>query len=114
MSIHESGEMYLETILKLSKTNTTVRSLDIAEEMNFSKPSVSVAMKSFREKGYITMDESGGISLTPEGMAIAEKYLETKYNTKKQKLFNYNIYCLCCIFGKNDSRTIFNAKKISN
>ena len=76
MSIHESGEMYLETILKLSKTNSTVRSLDIAEEMNFSKPSVSRAVGLLKKAEYITVDKNGFITLTESGKAIAEKILE--------------------------------------
>ena len=76
MKIHESAENYLETILMLKNQKGYVRSIDIAHELSFTKASVSVAMKSFREKGYITMDESGGLSLTPEGMAIAEKVFE--------------------------------------
>ena len=76
MKIKESAENYLETILVLSRKKNDVRAIDIANEMGFSKPSVSVAMKSFREKGYITIDESGGISLTDEGLSIAEKVVE--------------------------------------
>lgn len=76
MKILESGENYLETILMLSQKNGEVRSIDIVNEMNFSKPSVSVAMKQFRENGYILMDENGYISLTEKGLAIAEKVYE--------------------------------------
>ena len=76
LSIHESGEMYLETILKLSKTNTTVRSLDIAEEMNFSKPSVSRAVGLLKKAEYIIVDKNGFITLTESGKIIAEKILE--------------------------------------
>lgn len=76
MKINESAENYLEAIFMLKNKTGFVRSIDVAHELSFTKASVSVAMKSFREKGYITMDESGGISLTPEGMAIAEKVFE--------------------------------------
>ena len=76
MKILESGENYLETILMLSQKKGEVRSIDIVNEMNFSKPSVSVAMKHFREDGYITVDENGYISLTEKGMAIAQKIYE--------------------------------------
>ena len=76
MSLHESGEMYLETIYVLSKNSSTVRSLDVAEEMNFSKPSVSVAMKNLRENGYIEVDSSGYITLLDSGRQIAEKIYE--------------------------------------
>lgn len=76
LSIHESGEMYLETILKLSKTNSSVRSLDIAEEMGFSKPSVSRAVGLLKKAEYITVDKSGFITLTESGKKIAEKIFE--------------------------------------
>lgn len=76
MKINESAENYLEVIFMLKKKTGFVRSIDVAHELSFTKASVSVAMKSFREKGYITIDESGGISLTGEGLAIAEKVFE--------------------------------------
>lgn len=72
----ESQEDYLETILLLQKRLGQVRSIDIANEMNFSKPSVSVAMKNLREKAYITMSESGYITLTESGRKRAENVLE--------------------------------------
>lgn len=73
---NESIEDYLETILLLQKKLGQVRSIDIANEMNFSKPSVSVAMKNLREKGYITIDDSGHIILTESGKKQAEDVLE--------------------------------------
>lgn len=76
MQIHQSAEDYLECILKLSKTRPVVRSIDIANEMNFSKPSISVAMKNLRLNGYIKMDESGFITLTESGLKIAESIYE--------------------------------------
>lgn len=76
MRIHESAENYLETILALSKTKQFVRSIDIVNEMNFSKPSVSVAMKHLRESGHIVMDESGYITLTESGLEIANNIYE--------------------------------------
>lgn len=76
MRIKESAENYLETILMLTKEKKYVRSIDIANELNFSKASVSVAMKSFREEGYITIDSDGGISLTQKGLDIAERVCE--------------------------------------
>ena len=72
----ESLEDYLETILLLQKRTGQVRSIDIATEMNFSKPSVSVAMKNLREKGYITMADNGYITLTESGLQRAESVLE--------------------------------------
>ena len=76
MKIHESAENYLETILVLQQRKGSVRSIDIANELEFSKPSVSVAMKNLRLKGYIEVDASGLIHLLPEGRAIAEAVLE--------------------------------------
>lgn len=76
MKIKESAENYLETILMLKKKNGHVRSIDVANELGFTKPSVSVAMKNFREEGYIVTDADGGISLTEKGMEIAERVYE--------------------------------------
>ena len=76
MKIQESAENYLETILVLQKRNSHVRSIDIVNEMGFSKPSVSVAMKNLRENGYIHMDADGTITLLDKGKAIAEKIYE--------------------------------------
>ena len=73
---NESIEDYLETILSLQKKLGQVRSIDIANEMNFSKPSVSVAMKNLREKGFITTDNTGHILLTESGKKQAEDVLE--------------------------------------
>ena len=76
MKIQESAENYLEMILMLRKRKGYVRSIDIANELGFSKPSVSVAMKNFKENGYITVDDGGMISLTEKGQQIAEKIYE--------------------------------------
>ena len=76
MKIQESAENYLETILILSHRQGTVRSIDIAAELSFSKPSVSVAMKNLRENGYIQVDGDGFITLTDAGLAIAETIYE--------------------------------------
>lgn len=76
MKIKESAENYLETILIIKKEKGYVRSIDIANELGVTKPSVSVAMKAFREEGYITVDEAGGISLTEKGMEIANRVYE--------------------------------------
>lgn len=71
MEIHESSEDYLETILILEERTGQVRSIDIATEMNYSKPSISVAMKKLRENGYIEVDRDGFITLTDSGYEIA-------------------------------------------
>lgn len=72
----ESQEDYLETILLLQQKNGQVRSIDIANEMNFTKPSVSIAMKNLREKGYIIVADNGYITLTESGRLRAENVLE--------------------------------------
>lgn len=76
MKIQESAENYLETIFMLSKKLSIVRSVDIASSLGFSKPSVSNAMKSFRTQGFINVDATGHISLTPSGLDIALKVYE--------------------------------------
>ncbi len=76
MKIMESGENYLETILMLQKRLGDVRSIDIVHELNFSKPTVSVAMKHFRENGYIVVDGAGYITLTEKGLEIANRIYE--------------------------------------
>ena len=76
MKIHESAENYLKTILVLQKRNGYVRSIDIATELNFSKPSISNAMKQLSSKGYIQMDESRLITLTEKGRKVAEQIYE--------------------------------------
>ena len=73
MQIRSSAEDYLETIYLLSKKTGAVRSIDIVEEMGFSRPSVSVAMKKLREKELIHMDEDGYSTLTEKGIQAAEK-----------------------------------------
>lgn len=72
----ESVEDYLETILILTKTLPSVRSIDIAAKMNYSKPSISVAMKNLRNRGYITVSEEGTITLTEEGLRLASDTYE--------------------------------------
>lgn len=76
MNVNESAENYLETILILSKEKTTVRSVDIAEELGYKKSSVSVAMKNLREKNHITVSKEGFITLTDSGREIAEMIYE--------------------------------------
>ena len=76
MRMQESGEMYLETILILSKKKNIVRSIDVVEYMGFSKPSVSRAMGKLKEDKYILIDPDGYIALTEKGRALAEKIYE--------------------------------------
>lgn len=76
MKILESAENYLETILILQKRNGAVRSIDIVNELDYTKPSVSIAMKHLRENGYIEMDKAGHITLLDSGREIAEKMYE--------------------------------------
>ena len=74
--MQESGEMYLETILLLQKKNKVVRAIDVAEDMGFSKPSVSRALSILKGDDYIVVDEKGAISLTPKGSRVAKKIYE--------------------------------------
>ena len=76
MTLLESGEMYLETILVLSQKKEHVRSIDVAEEMSFSKPSVSRAMGILKKGGYIEIDSLGHIVLTEAGRDVAERIYE--------------------------------------
>lgn len=76
MNVHESGEMYLEAILVLGRKSGFVRSIDVADYLGYSKPSVSRAMGLLRSGGLITMEKDGGLYLTDAGRAIAEKIYE--------------------------------------
>ena len=76
MALKPSGEMYLESIYVLTKTKPAVRSIDIAEHMNLSKPSVSRAVGLLKEKNYIVVDKDGHITLTEEGLGLAKKIYE--------------------------------------
>jgi len=76
VNVYESAENYLETIFMLSKTGKPVRSIDIVNKLDYSKPSVSIAMKNLRAKGHIVMDDDGVIALTVEGQKIAETMYE--------------------------------------
>ncbi|MBQ6979705.1 MAG: metal-dependent transcriptional regulator [Clostridia bacterium] len=76
MKIQESGEMYLESILILSKRKGAVRSIDIAEHLNYSKPSISRAMSILRAENYIYIDKNGHIFLTEKGKCVADKIYE--------------------------------------
>ena len=73
MNIHESAEDYLENILILRERNGNVRSIDIVNEMNYSKPSISIAMKKLRTEGFVEMDLNGYITLTERGEEIAQR-----------------------------------------
>lgn len=83
MCLRESGEMYLETVLELSKNGARVRSLDVAGHLGFSKPSVSRAMGKLKNENYITIDSQGYISLTERGEAIARKIYEKRLVLKE-------------------------------
>ncbi len=76
MNLQESGEMYLETIYILCKENKHVRSIDVVEYMNFSKPSVSRAIGLLKEGEYVTVDRDGYLSLTDAGLEVAKKIYE--------------------------------------
>ena len=76
MIIHEAAQNYLETILMEQKKRGKVRSIDICNALGYSRPTISVMMKNFRENGYITMDDSGFIELTETGLHIAQTILE--------------------------------------
>ena len=73
MELHESSEDYLETILMLKERLGKVRSIDIATDLGYSKPSISIAMKKLRENGYIDMDEENYITLTESGAKVAKR-----------------------------------------
>lgn len=76
MRLQESGEMYLETILQLSRKQSRVRSIDVVESMGFSKPSVSRAVGLLRQGGYLNVLEDGSLILTSEGKEVAERTFE--------------------------------------
>lgn len=76
MSLHESAEMYLETIYRLSLESANVRSIDLAEAMGYSKPSISRAVGLLKRDGYLLMDENGFLALTESGLAVAQKIFQ--------------------------------------
>ena len=76
MSLYESGEMYLESILVLSREGKSIRAIDLCEYMGYSKPSVSRALGILKKSGHIQVDKSGHLSLTDEGKIVAEKIYE--------------------------------------
>ncbi len=80
MNLQESGQMYLESILVLSKQNKNIRAIDICEYMGYSKPSVSRALGLLRDGGYVTSDKNGYLSLTESGRVEAEKIYERHTN----------------------------------
>lgn len=80
MTIQKSGEDYLEMMLMMREKHGYIRSIDIAEALGVTKPSVSYATKRLRENGFITMDEKNYITLTDDGMAIAER-MYTRHTT---------------------------------
>lgn len=76
MSLYESGEMYLETILVLTREGKNVRAIDVCEYMGYSKPSVSRALSILKKSGHVLVDEAGHLTLTDEGKSVAEKIYE--------------------------------------
>ena len=76
MALFESGEDYLEAILMVSERKPEVHAIDVVNELGFSKPSVSIALKKLRESGYITIDENNHLHLTEKGMNVANKIYE--------------------------------------
>ena len=93
MGIHESGEMYLETIHILLKKNGAVRSIDISEHMGYSKPSVSRAVGLLKQGGYILVDKDGYITLTETGVSVAEKIYER--HTGRSLQYHNSAFFLC-------------------
>ena len=90
MNLQESGEMYLETILRLTDKNKCVRSIDISEEMGFSKPSVSRAVSLLKGEGYLTMEKDGRLELTETGVEVANQILE-RHRFLKQWLIQLGV-----------------------
>ena len=76
MALHESAEMYLETIYQLSQERSSVRSIDVAESMGYSKPSISRAVGLLKRGGYLLMEKDGALTLTESGLEIARKVYE--------------------------------------
>ena len=83
MAIYQSGEDYLEAILTLQQKNGQVRSVDVAQALGYSKPSVSIAMKKLREQGYVRMDEARLLTLTEQGEQVASAVYERHTTIKK-------------------------------
>ncbi|MBQ1838256.1 MAG: metal-dependent transcriptional regulator [Ruminococcus sp.] len=104
MQLKESGEMYLETIYVLHQKRGFVRSIDVCEEMGYSKPSVSRAVSLLREGGYLTVGRDGGLNLTEEGLAVAERTYER--HTVLSELF--------CKLGVEKDTAVADACKIEH
>ena len=85
MALHESAEMYLETIYKLSQSQASVRSIDIAEALGYSRPSISRAVGLLKNSGHLDTDQNGFLVLTPSGRTIAEN-IYTRHRTLEQAL----------------------------
>lgn len=90
MTLHESAEMYIETIYRLGREKVHVRSVDVAEAMRYSRPSVSRAVSMLRDAGYLLMDEHGHLILTETGRAVAEKVYE-RHNVLSRMLISLGI-----------------------
>lgn len=104
MNQFESSEDYLERILMLIERNGKVRSIDLANDMSFSKASVSIAMKKLKEKNYITVDSGGFIFLTSEGERIA------RYTLEKHKV----LFDILCKLGVNSETADLDACKLEH
>ena len=90
MPIHESGQMYLETIYILSQKSTYVRAIDVGEQLGFSKPSVSRALSILKRDGHVSVDDSGAITLTESGLAIAQT-MYTRHTILSQMLMKLGV-----------------------
>ena len=90
MPIHESGQMYLETIYILSQKSTYVRAIDVGEQLGFSKPSVSRALSILKRDGHVSVDDSGAITLTASGLAIAQT-MYTRHTILSQMLMKLGV-----------------------
>ena len=90
MALHESAEMYLETIYELSQSQSSVRSIDVAESMGYSKPSVSRAVGLLKQGGYLLMDKDGFLTLTESGAAVAKKIFE-RHNVLSRALMSLGV-----------------------
>ena len=90
MPIHESGQMYMETIYILSQKSTYVRAIDVGEQLGFSKPSVSRALSILKRDGHVSVDDSGAITLTESGLAIAQT-MYTRHTILSQMLMKLGV-----------------------